>query len=506
MRAKMNETRIIKGDLSWLSLAASVLLCVIGLLYLARPFLALSTGSSLEQYPQGYDLWTYHMASRAFYEHGADPYDNAELKKLVAGGAVRSDHPNPNYDAAALAVIGDGEMNGYLGSPVTMLVFRAFRPIGFHNLLRIWPFASLLLIIGPLMLLARRFLVRPGEAPMLKIAIYFWVVNLVIWNRAFWVHTILHGQIDVLYLAPTFFALYLILAGEQKEKLSAGNIAAAALLAAAACVKIFPGIIPAALLWIGIVRWIRTRRQGAPLLWHGNAPMQIALLTGVFAAIFTLAAALSIGLFDGAFFELIAQWRVKLSGSLYHPTLVYRQNNPHMAPFLSNYLLYLTRIWLSLWDTVGEGAVRTMSTGISVLVALAMATLIAIKRVRPRLALALSIASAPTVLMHWWNYYNTFLLAAFVILFASARAWGNSRRRIGIYAALTLSYVLMTGSYVVIGDAFPWLALFINGHELEFLRYHLTPYNLLFGYPGAFLLLVAAVVLCVWPGDSDKTI
>ncbi len=502
----MNSDRKKQSDPALGGLAVSALLCLVALAYMARPFLAMTYQDEAAEYPQGYDLWTYYMGSKAFYELGADPYDNEKFKQLIASGALRSDYPDPSYDIKALDVIGDGEMNGYLGSPMIMMIFRLFRPLGFYRLLRLWPALSLLFIAWPLMLLTRRFLIRDQDSALAKAAVYLWVLNLLIWNRAFWVHTILHGQVDALYVAPAFFGLYLALTMPEDKTPRIRITVAAALLALAAVVKIFPAIIILALFWAGVIRWVLTRKQGDPRLWRGNAPMQTALCGVVFALALVAAAATSVEVSGGSFVGMTAQWRAKLFGSLYHSTLVYRQNNPHMAPFLGSYLLYLARIWMRLWEQAGEGAIRALSSAVAVAAGLGIAALTAKKRSGPRMVAMLFIAAPPTVLMHWWNYYNTFLLAAYVLCFAETRSLADAQKRFTVYALLGLSYVLMTANYVMIGDAFPWLAKFINGHELEFLRYELTPYNLFFGYPGALILLATAIWLCALKKNARNNV
>jgi Glycosyltransferase family 87 len=493
------DNRVKKRLTNWISLLAALVFAAFGMNYVAVPHLAQYYAEIDPDAPQGYDLWTYAVSPTVLFRHGENPYDNDKLRELVLDGMIRSNHPDPIYDGAVLNVIGSSKINGYVGSPFSLFFFHLLSVFGYAFLFYTWPVISILLVAAPFLLIVRRW--TPNFGRYHRLASYLWMTGLLMWNRPFWVHTVLHGQIDAIYVAPVFAALVLLFPLNKEDPGRAARFLAGFLLGFAACIKVFPVALIFGLAWIGLIRWFGRNRAGTTEPLWGNPYLKTAGWGAVTVVALCVITALAIKSAGGSATELTSLWWTKAGGSLHHPQLLYVQNHPHMAPYFGNYLRFLIRVWLRGWEWFSETEV-TIWTGIgSVLFAIWISISTACRKAPAALILVTVLTGLPLVLPHWWNYYNTVLLAAFPIVLGIAAKWSD-RPLFTWKLWAGAAFVLMTLHYVWIADLSADLALVVNGNPTEFVKYHLTFYNALFGFPGNLLLFAG----CIWTLSKNRTL
>jgi hypothetical protein len=480
----------------------------------------------------GTDFFRYALGSVGLIEYGMDPYSDEVMFQAYRDGLIGTNHPNPFYDDQ-MAGKGFGESpepiaKGVVSPPfLLLLVYPLPTALGYTLALNSWTVFGLVGTSWIAVAFWRKLM--PDRTTWRRIGSHLVTLCLLVFSSFPVLWSALYGQFEVVYFLPLGGAIYLW--SFRSESRTTPWIVGL-LIAIGGAVKLFP------LLFLAYFAWKAFRAAGIspePQQRHGwlRLPETKVIVSGVLSFF-------GIGLLTGLIlgFHVYVSFLGKLSD------LGAEGTGPSMKGNLLAYLNFLP-VWLLDPFTEMSG---NMIYGYAVLVVLVVIALAWLTRTPPfaepltnrqqrirLLEMTLIVSALPTLLPHWWIYYNVVLILPLLACFAAAREIVNWRIRsavLGLTAAgFVLSFSYLTTSLLF--GAFPgFYEMLINRDAvnaaltkvendpslLQYLAYSREtgrPYmaefegrvpslfNLLYGYPGTFFLLTANALALVTLRNSS---
>ncbi|MCA9178085.1 MAG: DUF2029 domain-containing protein, partial [Planctomycetales bacterium] len=460
----------------------------------------------------GTDFFRYAMGSEALLRLGEDPYSNAGMFELLESEQLKTGHPNQEYDPQtsikAFADTPEPVAKGVVSPPFLLVVIAPWLLLGYTTALNTWVAATLLGMGGLCWLFWRRL--QPPRPWLASWSSYAAVIALLVCSGFPVLWVAIYGQFEALYVLPVAGAIYLWVWRPERPSTP---LLVGLLTAFAGAVKLFPLILLGYFAWRALLA-VRTD-NGNPFGWLQVPEMKVVLWGTLFFAAFNAATAATCGV-------QIYQSFLTKSADLQLPA-----TGPSMKGNLLSYLSFLP-----FWMSSPFRAPAMWPSWVYLLAVAATAT--ALLRTCSRecdswrrlLNTSLLLAALPTLMPHWWIYYNVVLMLPLMVCFAASRRASHASVRRWLLALTVLAFAL-NYSYLTTSlffgacpdvyaslvnrpavdaaisqlDAEPHLAA-----NLPYSRALGEPYvaelegrvpsvfNLVYGYPGALLLLIAGLI------------
>ncbi|MGH7198758.1 MAG: hypothetical protein ACREH5_08485, partial [Candidatus Omnitrophota bacterium] len=471
----------------------------------------------------GGDFFIYTRASLAFFDHGVDPYSDAQIYNLFEQGALATGHPNPAYDPFFQNATFGPEVSpwakGTVGTPFDLLLlYPLAKLVSYVFAYNFWTIAGLIGFIGVITLFFMK-LRAPGTR-LERTAGVLAALGLFIGLGKPIIFSLFLGQVDALYLVPTGLAIYL---WSFRAENHSTRWLVPALLVFAGGVKLFPALLLGYFAWKAFLAWRELPKEKRL---HWKSLWQIPEFQ-VF--VFGIGFATALGLVTWAVLgtALLGSWAAKV---------VTLQGEPIFASIKSNLASYLN--FLPIWF---NGALEPM-TGLLRKIFYPLFTLgtgwLLLRGIRGKseglkpLHFALMIAALPTLLPHWWDYYNIVMIIPFLVTFFHGKTIESIRHRVWVAGLLAAAFFLM---FLDLPRFFPGLsASFMNldGAKAAFDQAQAQPgltdhlnlpesqrplllqslllgrvlsiANLFFGYPGSLLLFMATWLTLRWKKEKAQ--
>jgi len=472
----------------------------------------------------GTDFFRYTRGSEGWIRFGLDPYSNEEMFAAVADGRIATDHPNPLYDeqmaGKGFAPSPEPIAKGVVSPPFLLLcIYPLTSSLGYTLALNVWLAASLITTAFMSVLFWHRLACpaalwnrMAGQAAMLSLLVLAGFP--VLWS-------VLYGQFEPLYFMALGGAIFLW-CFERTRPVT--PLLVGLFIAIGAAVKIFPLVLLAYFVWQA-GRAVRESRR------HDRSLRSLCTLPEAQVLFACVGAFLLMHLLTGAVlgFDVFRSFATKIADLQVDGT------GPSMKGNLVSYLNFAP-IWLADPFSPQTGAWQFLyvlaAVGVSLLIAwqihspVGRATLTARQQQLSLLELTLIVSALPTLMPHWWIYYNVILILPFIACFQSARKTADRRASRWILA-LTGGAFILTYSYLttsVLFGAFPTVhEVFVNRAAvdaavsrardepslLEALPYSSAVgqprraeiegrvpsfFNVAYGYPGTLLLFAANLI------------
>lgn len=469
----------------------------------------------------GTDFFRYSQGSAALIQQGIDPYSNEQMYQALDAGRLGTDHPNPYYDEQtsikAFAKTPEPIAKGVVSPPILLVIlYPLLRLCGYTLALNVWTVASLL---GIAWLSIQFWEKLAAPAPRWrKIASQSAMLSLLVLSSFPVLWSAVYGQFEAVYFLSMGGAIYLW--SFQRDR-PATPLLVGLLLAIGGAAKLFP------LLMLGYFCWqvLQAYKQAPSKRSSGRTLITLPEAKVIFYGIaFFVAFGLLTGVFLG--FDVFGSFLRKMAD------LQAEGSGPSMKGNLLSYLNFVP-VWLT-------GPFTSMRRGVWFLYAFIAAGVVVIlarsirrtndsqqlagdDQLKRLLEMTVILAALPTILPHWWIYYNVMLILPLMACFVAGKATTDPRRRRWIMTLTALSFVL-TFSYLtsaVFFGAFPdiysvlinrpavdaaiaqatadptllenlpYSSAFDEPYAAEFEGRIVSLFNLLYGYPGTVALLLA---------------
>jgi hypothetical protein len=471
----------------------------------------------------GTDFFRYSQGSVGLIEHGIDPYSNKQVLEALADGRLGTDHPNPFYDlqmmAAGFRVSADPVATGVVSPPFLLVViYPLVRLCGYTLALNTWCVAIFLGLSWLSVQFWRRL--TPTASGLNRLAGYIAMLSLLVFASFPVLWSAIYGQFDVIYFLTIGGSIYL---WSFHRNSSATPPLVGLLAAIGGSIKVFPLLMLGYFLWQA-VRFYRSESDKPP----GHRWNQTMRLPESRVIFYGLAFFVGINFLTGVLFGF------DVYGSFFRKVLDLQAEGPgaSMKGNLLSYLKFLpywlfgpfTRLSGTLWFVY-----PLVATFVVVVVARSIRSKIGqgVLDRKDQMAclseLTLIVAALPTILPHWWIYYNVILILPLMVCFSTARTMTDRKtgRRI---MTLTLLAFVFSFSYLTTAVFFKaspgFYAVLIKQagvdaaiarvtadptlmERLVYSPIHGQPYvpefegrvaslfNFLYGYPGTVFLLIA---------------
>lgn len=468
----------------------------------------------------GTDFFRYSQGSTVLVRPSIDPYSNEQMYRALEEGHLGTDHPNPNYDMQtsikSFAETPEPIAKGVVSPPfLLVLIAPLIRVCGYTLALNVWTVASLL-GISWLCVQFWRKLIPPGPRWQ-QFASHGAMLSLLVLSSFPVLWSAIYGQFEAIYFMAIGGAIY---CWNFKRDSPTTPLVVGLLLAIGGAVKLFPLLLLGYFLWQAIraYRHPSVPTSGRSLMGTPEAKVILFGIVG-FMAINTLTG-LVFG-FDlySAFLNKIADLQVEGTG-------------PSMKGNLLSFLNFVPVWLLGPFTRMHQGtwiAYALIVVGIVVAIVRSIRSKVTLEplthndQMKGLLEMTLILAALPTLLPHWWIYYNVILILPLMVCFVAAKDTIDRRAGRWIMTLTALSFVL-TFSYlttsvffgafphvydVIINRAavdaalaqasanpalmenLPYSRAFGEPYVAEFEGRVISLFNLVYGYPGTVLLFAA---------------
>ena len=403
----------------------------------------------------GTDFFRYSQGSMAAIRLGVDPYSNEQMFGVLQEGRLQTDHPNPFYDDQmankSFAASPEPIAKGVVSPPfLLVMIYPLVALLGYTLALNVWTVAGLLGISWLSVQFWRKLI--PPASRWRRLASCGAMLSLLVLSGFPVLWSAIYGQFEVIYFFALGGAMYL---WSFQRNGRTTPLLVGLLLAIGGAVKVFP------LLMLGYFLW--------QAFWsYKNSPNKrpffasLTALPEAQACFFGIAFFAAISLLTG----IVLGFDVYLSFLGKVADLEVEGTGPSMKGNLLSYLNFLP-VWWSGPFTPMTGSLQFLYAPIAaaVVVAIALSTRGTTTPMpdAPRdslttlLDMTLVLAALPTILPHWWIYYNVVLILPLMACFIAAKKTRDRRSGRWIMA-LTASSFVLTFSYLttsVFFGAFP---------------------------------------------------
>jgi len=457
----------------------------------------------------GTDFWIYYLGPEAWFGHGVNPYDNSAMAQLVESGALATHHPNPSFDEMNKVNFAGNvawKTYGYIATPMTLWLFSFVRWVPFVIALNAWALSSLIAFV--MMTWFWTGTLAKATKGDRNIGERLLSVGLLVGLATAPLNSVIRGQIEMFYVVPMMAGLYLLTRKSQNKK---NLIVGALLLAFAISVKLIPGIILLYYLYKAVRGWRQGDEQARTIVFW-----TVVGLTVLVGLTFILIPPRVI------FFGLDKM--TSLSSAPLRPTA---EEKSSLKEYLSFSSLWWTMIAMSPRQNVLV-IDRWFNPIRFILALLAFLAIRSSSRKNQLLEMSLLISLLPSVLPHWWGYYNVIMIVPMLITFYSAREPietphngelsaspirpSQAEKRAWIRWVVP---VMLVAAFVCMNTTVPYVTNSLLG---SFWNYDLARGQfslpreaegmvprikyLLVGYPGTLILFFAILVILVHKNDD----
>lgn len=416
-------------------------------------------GQYFDSFDTGTDFYRYSQGSLALFELGIDPYSNEAMREAIQAGHLPVNHPNFNHETqmvmGSFKDLGTPMPKGVVSPPFILVLFYPFvKALGYHLALNIFIAGSFFAYIWTSLLFWKKLgpTEKEGGSFWKKVVSRFNMFVLFVGTSTAVLVSMTYGQFDALYLVPFAFGIYRWVFHRDK---TATPIIAGGLIAFAGAIKIFPLFILGYFAVKSFFQWKNFEkrklfsRETYRKLWQESPEFKI-LIYGVvfFVAINFLTMMMAGTSIYGSFFTKLGM----LSGEA---TSSYVKGN------LYSYLKFLP-IWLSDPFNAMTGVLGYFFLPIVMIIFWKMVKPFIVnepvvnprgekerdnEKVRRVLEVSLLITFLPTVLPHWWVYYNVVMIVPMIAIYSYAQNIDSQRTRRIVKGFLATSIIFSFSSF-----------------------------------------------------------